>query len=69
MGTKIFTFGPLEPEKMKFKDGNPSFKQTEYDRTQYIFNYCYAVLFQPLIIFILFNCYLLAELLDAQIMR
>ena len=26
MGTEIFTFGPLEPEKMRFKDGNPSFR-------------------------------------------
>ena len=26
MGTEIFTFGPLEPEKLKFKDGNPTFK-------------------------------------------
>ena len=26
MGTEIFTFGPLEPEKMRFKEGNPSFK-------------------------------------------
>ena len=26
MGTEIFTFGPLEPKKLKFKDGNPTFK-------------------------------------------
>ena len=26
MGTEIFTFGPLEPEKMRFKDGNPTFR-------------------------------------------
>ena len=26
MGTEIFTFGPLEPEKMGFKDSNPAFE-------------------------------------------
>ena len=26
MGTEIFTFEPLEPEKMRFKDGNPTFR-------------------------------------------
>ena len=26
MGTEIFTFGPLEPEKMGFKDSNPNFE-------------------------------------------
>ena len=26
MGTEIFTFEPLEPEKMSFKDGNPTFR-------------------------------------------
>ena len=26
MGTEIFTFGPLEPEKMGFKDSNPTFE-------------------------------------------
>ena len=26
MGIEIFTFGPLEPEKMRFKDGNPTFR-------------------------------------------
>ena len=26
MGIEIFTFGQLEPEQMRFKDGNPTFK-------------------------------------------
>ena len=26
MGTEIFTFGPLEPEKIGFKDSNPTFE-------------------------------------------
>ena len=66
MGTEIFTFGPFEPGlKLKFKDDNPSFKiMTEPNIFSFI---VIQFSFSHKLLLFASNCYLLDELLDAQL--
>ena len=65
MGTEIFTFRPFEPEKIRFKDGNPSFKiMTEQNTFSFI---VIQLFFSHKLLMFASNCYLLAELLDFRL--
>ena len=65
MGPEILTFGRFEPKKIKFKDGNPSFEIMTEPNT-FLFNVIQLSFSHKLLLFAS-NCYLLDELLDAQL--
>ena len=65
MGTEISTFWPFEPEKIRFKDGNPSFKiMTEPNTFSFI---VIQFFFSHKLLMFASNCYVLAKLLDFRL--